>query len=134
MVRIIHDADVQNWPKMPQVLNKAAARLQAQHGEGSIPREALMREVEMSGGYRRDSVIPSDYCYNVINKAPYSFQHPVLVRVERGRYKYVGPGYRYIGSVVWKPKGGAERQVGTWSAGLCDLEMDPRQPSTSSRR
>lgn len=88
-----------------------------------------MREVEGRSGYRRDSAIPSDYCYNVINKAPYSFKHLILVRVGRGGYKYVGPGYRYIGSVMWKPQGGAERQVGTWSAGLCDLEMDPRQLS-----
>jgi len=112
---------------MPQIVNEVAAQLQAQYGESSIPVEVLMREVEKRGGYRKDSIIPSDYCYNLINKAAYSFKHPILVRVERGRYKYVGPGYRYIGSVMWKPKQERERQVGTWNAGTCDLEVDPRQ-------
>ncbi len=128
MARMIHDVDVQNWPKMPQVVNEAAAQLQAQHGGAGISGEALKRKIEEIGDYRKDSVIPSDYCYNVINKAPYSFKHPVLVRVERGRYKYVGPGYRYIGSVMWKPKQGREIEVGTWSGGICELEADPRHP------
>ncbi len=128
MARIIHDVDVQNWPKMPQVVNEVAARLQAQYGEAGIPGEVLKRKVEEIGDYCKDSIIPSDYCYNLINKAPESFNHPIFVRVERGRYKYVGPGYRYIGSVMWKPKQERERQVGTWNGGMCDLELDPRQP------
>ncbi len=88
-----------SWPRMAQAVNAAGARLQAQYGEEGIPADVLAREAERLGGYGRDSVVPPDYCYNVINKAPYSFTYPVLVRVARGRYKYVGPGYAYTGPV-----------------------------------
>lgn len=130
MTTIVHDVDVQNWPKMPQIVNEAAAQLQVQHGEAGIPGELIKQKIEEIGGYRKGSVIPSDYCYNLINKAPFSFKHPVLVRVQRGKYKYVGPDYRYNGSVMWKPKQEREIKVGTWNGGMCDLEVDPRQPPT----
>lgn len=131
MARIVHDVNVQNWPKMSQVINEVAAQLQAHYGAAGIPGEVIKRQVEEISDYRKDSVIPSDYCYNLINKAPVSFKHPILVRVERGRFKYVGPGYRYIGSVMWKPKQGREIQVGIWHGGMCELEIDPRQPLKS---
>lgn len=118
---------VQQWPRMPQAVNEAAARLQAQYGEEGIPSDLLAREAERLGGYGTDSVVPSDYCYNVINRAPYSFRHPVLLRIWRGRYKYVGPGYAYTGPVMWKPFGEAERQVGCRIDGEPHLELDPRR-------
>ena len=111
---------------MAQVVDEAAAGLHTQYGEGGIPSDVLKREIERLGGYRRDSVIPSDYCYNVINRAPFSFKCPMLVRVERGRYRYIGPEYAYNGPVMWKPKQEAQRQVGSWSGGVCRLEFDPR--------
>jgi len=113
-------------PKMAQIVSEAAALLHTHYSEG-IPVSMLKREIERIGGYGRDSVIPSDYCYNVINKAPYSCRHPVLVRVERGRYKYVGPDYAYTGPILWKPKQESERQVGRWNHGVCHLEQDPRE-------
>lgn len=118
---------MQQWPKMAQAVNEAAERLHAHYGEEGIPSDVLKREIERIGGYRRDSVIPSDYCYNVINKAGFSFQHRLLVRVKRGRYKYIGPGCPHTGPVLWKPKQGQERQVGSWRNGICQLDFDPRQ-------
>lgn len=114
------------WPKMAQVVNEAAAGLEAQYGGEGIPADALMREIERIGGYRRESVLPSDYCYNRINKAENSFQCPVLVQVSRGRYQYVGPSYAYTGPILWKPKQGNERLVGTWNSGDSHLDFDPR--------
>ena len=111
---------------MPQVVDEAAARLHPEYGEDGIPSDVLKREIERIGGYGWDSVIPSDYCYNVINKAKFSFQHRVLVRVKRGRYKYVGSSHAYTGPIMWKPKQENERQVGRWSDGECKLEIDPR--------
>lgn len=111
---------------MAQVVDEAAAGLHAQYGEGGIPSDVLKREIERIGGYARDSVLPSDYCYNVINRASFSFKHPLLVRVERGRYRYVGTGHDYTGPIMWKPKQEKERQVGSWSGGVCKLEFDPR--------
>lgn len=123
----LYNAPVHTWPKMPQVVNKAAAQLHPQYGEQGIPSDVFKREIERIGGYGKDSVIPSDYCYNVINKAPFSFRHLVLVRVGRGRYQYVGPNFAYTGPVLWKPKQQNERQVGSWHNGRCDLQHDPRQ-------
>lgn len=114
------------WPRMAQVVDEAAAELHAQYGNDGIPSDVLKREIERIGGYARDSVLPSDYCYNVINRASFSFRHMVLVRVGRGRYEYVGPAHPYTGPVTWKPKQEVERQVGSWSGGACRLEFDPR--------
>ena len=117
---------LQHWPRMVQTVNEAAAHLHPQYGDDGIPSDVLKREIERIGGYGRDSVIPSDYCYNVINRASFSFRHWVLIRVRRGRYKYVGPDHAFDGPVMWKPKQEAERQVGIWSGGVCRLEFDPR--------
>ena len=114
------------WPRMAQTVNDDAAGLHAHYGEQGIPSEVLKREIERIGGYARDSILAPDYCYNVINRASFSFRHPVLVRVERGRYEYVSPNYPYTGPVMWKPKQEAERQVGSWEHGVCRLEFDPR--------
>ncbi len=114
------------WPRMASVVDEAGARLQAEYGAEGIPAEAFRREIERLGGYRRDSVLPSDYCYNVVNKAPISLRHPSLLRVGRGRYKHVGPKHAYSGPIWWKPKGEGERQVGRWHEGRCLLETDPR--------
>jgi hypothetical protein len=111
---------------MAQVVDEAAAGLRSQFGEEGIPSDALKREIERIGGYGRDSVMPPDYCYNVINRASFSFRHPVVVRVGRGRYEYVGPDHPYTGPVMWKPKLEAKRQVGSWSGGECTLDADPR--------
>ena len=115
------------WPKMACAVNNAGQRLHAQYGEAGIAAEELQREAERLGGYKTGSVCPSDYCYNAINRASCSFTHPVLVRLEHGRYKYVGPNYAYEGAVFWKPKGETERQVGHWQAGICTLTEDPRK-------
>jgi len=129
-----NNAPVHTWPKMAQVVNEAAAQLHKHYGEEGIPSDVLKREIERIGGYGKDSVIPSDYCYNVINKAPFSFRYLALVRVGRGRYKYVGPNCAYSGPVMWKPERENERQVGSWHNGECDLQQDPRQQPSFSRK
>ena len=117
---------VNGWPRLARMMDEAGRRLQAQHGEEPIPREAIQQEVCRLGGYRGSGVLPSDYSYNLVNQAAFSMLYPVFVRVEHGRYRYVGPAYPYTGPVFWKPKGGMERQVGRWEDGLCHLDFDPR--------
>src|SRR4051812_27470069 len=78
--------NIGHWPRMAQAVHAAAEELNEQYGEEGIPSGVLKRRIEQIGGYGFDSVIPSDYCYNVINKAPYSFQYLLLVHVMRGRY------------------------------------------------
>lgn len=122
----------EQWPRMAQVVDEAAGDLHSRYGKEGIPSDVLKREIERIGGYARESVLPSDYCYNVINRALYSFRHLMLVRVGRGRYEYVGPAHPYNGPVMWKPKQQTERQVGSWSGGVCRLEFDPRSSQLSS--
>jgi hypothetical protein len=114
------------WLKMALAVQEAALELHAIYGDKGIPSAILKRKIEYIGGYGFDSVIPSDYCYNLINKALFSFQYLLLIHITRGRYKYVGPGYSYTGSVTWKPKKGMARQVGEWKNGICRLDHDPR--------
>ena len=121
------------WPRMASVVDEAGARLQAEYGAEGIPAEAFRREIERLGGYGRDSVPPSDYCYNVVNRAPPSLRHPSLLRVGRGLYRHVGPGYAYTGPIWWKPKGEEERQVGRWHEGRCLLGKDPRVQAFQER-
>jgi hypothetical protein len=116
---------VQKWPKSARALNEAAASLQPEYG-GKIPVERLKRVAERIASYERGSIGPSDYCYNFINKASYSFKFPILERVDSATYKYLGPGFKYTGRVMWQPKDGDEQQVGSWNAGVCTLEKDPR--------
>lgn len=86
---------ISEWPNAARIVNEVGIWLQAQFGDKGIPAEEFKREIEHIGGYSRDSVLPSDYCYNVINKPPYSFQYRLLIRVGRGRYQYVGPNHDY---------------------------------------
>lgn len=114
------------WPKMAKAVDQAGRALRARYGTAPIPAEEIKREAERIGGYKHGSVIPSDYCYNLVNRAEFSFTHAVLIHVERGLYEYVGPGYPYTGPIMWRPKGGAPRQVGSWSAGQYQMTADPR--------
>ena len=120
------DPAVAHWPKMPRMINEAGKRLQSTYGDTGIPAKELRRLVEELGGYKADSVLPSDYCYNLVNRAAFSCLHCILVRIAHGRYKYVGPNYAYTGPVLWKPRGGQEHSVGQWQAGVCTLTNDPR--------
>lgn len=112
---------------MAEVVDRSARQLQDQLGDEPIPTGILQREIERIGGYSRGSIMPSDFCYNLINRAGFSCRQPVLVRVSHGRFRYVGPCHRYTGPIYWRPRGGAERQVGSWTNGICHLEHDPRE-------
>jgi hypothetical protein len=59
----------------------------------------------------RASVIPSDYCYNLYNRG-IAFDFHILEWLERNRYKVLGLGYTYEGSILWRGK-----QVGEWRKG-----------------
>ena len=120
------DPAVAHWPKMPRMVNEAGKQLQPIYGDSGIPARELRRLAEKMGEYKAGSVLPSDYCYNMVNRATFSFLYCILVRVSNGRYKYVGPNYAYTGLVLWKPKGGQERTVGQWQAGVYVLTEDPR--------
>ena len=44
-----------------------------------------------------DSIIPSDYCYNMTNKGKVGSleRFNIFIQIKRGLYKYVGENYQY---------------------------------------
>lgn len=57
------------------------------------------------------SLIPSDYCYNKVNKG-IKFDHFLFESLGQGRYKVLGLEYPYEGPIYWKKK-----HVGDWIKG-----------------
>ena len=114
------------WPEVARHVNQAGKNLKRRFGEKLLRTEDIEREVRSLGGYARGNVLPTDYCYNRINKAPVSFCYPVFEWVERGRFRYLGPHCNYTGPILWKPRGAPERIVGEWKSGVCHLAEDPR--------
>ena len=70
----------------------------------------------------RKSVIPSDYCYNMINADPSSFKLHGFEFLPNKEYRWLGPDYAYSGPIYWKAE-----QVGKWEGGQCHLWSDPRK-------
>ena len=75
-------------------------------------------------GTNASSLIPSDYCYNIVNKGSgIRLDSRVFEYVERdGKwlYKCLGKNYAYNGDIAWKQKGSGrpERKiVGKWTDG-----------------
>jgi hypothetical protein len=70
----------------------------------------------------RGSLIPSDYCYNSINKDSTSFKLHLFETLGAGSFKCLGLNKTYSGSVYWKTE-----QVGQWVDGKVRLWKDPRK-------
>jgi hypothetical protein len=73
-------------------------------------------------GMPRGSVIPSDYCYNLINKDSASFKLHLFESIGNGIYKCLGLNAAYSGPVNWKTE-----LVGQWEKGKVRLWKDPRK-------
>lgn len=69
----------------------------------------------------KGSIVPSNYCYNVINKDPASFKIHVFKSLGSGLFYCLGSDYPYSGSIYWK-----KEKVGRWASGSCHLTKDPR--------
>jgi len=72
-------------------------------------------------GTNRGSVIPSNYCYNSVNKDLMSFKLHLFESLGKGMYKCLGLNYPYSGPIYWKGQ-----QVGNWIQGKYQLWNDPR--------
>ena len=68
----------------------------------------------------RDSIRPSDYCYNRANKGIEFFKWPRLFRyLGEGMYECLGENYPYDGEVYTREKGSKKDEVvGTWKNGV----------------
>ena len=72
----------------------------------------------------KSSVIPSDYCYNRLNKGsrPYYF----FERINHGQFKFIGENFNYSGDIFARPKGANEDiKVGYWENGARILSSTP---------
>lgn len=112
--------------KLGKAIFDASKGLADESGDGSIRRRDIVVRTVSASGCSKDSVLPSDYCYNRMNKANESAQYPFLEWVSLGRYRFVGLDFPYNGPVYWKPKRERERVVGRCVKGRFDLDLDPR--------
>jgi len=118
---------IKHWPAHARLVNEVAAQLQRRFGTDPIPtaeiREAIERAIRVELADTKGPSwysLPSDYCYNSINRGAFSFEYPV-VKVEHGRYRYMGPDHPYSGSIQWK-----SQTVGEYRNGCYTLFSDPR--------
>jgi hypothetical protein len=72
-------------------------------------------------GTNRSSVIPSDYCYNIIN-AGIKFDFHLFEYLGDAQYKWLGVNHPYTGPICWK-----DEKVGKWTEGEFYLWKDPRK-------
>jgi len=106
---------------------QAAEQLVREEGSNILIGTTLKRRAEIIGGYRCNSILPSDYCYNYINKARYSCRNPLFVRKARNEYEFIGADARYNGPLTWRKADGSEKQVGIWINGILTMFEDLRE-------
>lgn len=98
-------------------LQTLTAELISRNGIGcEISSQELKALIDARFDTNFSSVIPSDYCYNRVNKGIAFLKYPRLFAyIGRGMYKCLGENYPYDGPVYAQPKGSkTEMIVGTW--------------------
>lgn len=85
-----------------------------------ISRQGLCELVHARFGTNLDSIIPSDYCYNRVNKGVDFIKRPRLfAHVDHGVYECLGENYLYDGFVYAEPKSLKNKiVVGAWENGI----------------
>jgi hypothetical protein len=94
--------------------------LQQRYGSAPIPRIEIVEEVAKECGCARESVIPSDHCYDRTHEGIRLENEPMFVHVGQprsGLYRFLGRNYPYTGPLFHYPKGGSPQQVGEWVSG-----------------
>jgi hypothetical protein len=91
-----------------------------------------LKKMAKSYGINPGSIIPSDYCYNLINQAHFDKRstqfevregnkYLIFEQLDRGQYRYLGPNANYTGDIIWRGE-----KVGRWKNGK--LVKPPRKP------
>ena len=103
--------------KINEQMKTFANEMIALHGKGyPFHRQEIQEFLAQHFGTKPDSVIPSDYCYNRVNKD----SKPLLLFLfcEDGIYQCVGENFQYKKYVTAKPHGAKnEIIVGEWKDG-----------------
>ena len=77
-----------------------------------ITATSIKDDLKLKHGTNRDSTIPSDYCYNLINDG-IPFDKHVFEYIKWNTYKFHGENFPYTGKVMHQKKG----IVGEWING-----------------
>lgn len=103
-----------NTLSLVNVLEIVGKKLQTQYGDDPIPRKKIVEEALLICNYAKSSIIPSDFCYNSVNKDPVSasMANPMFKKEGPEMYKFIGRKYPFSGVVSWTPKGASRRVVG----------------------
>jgi hypothetical protein len=108
--------------KMPTIKDKVLSVFQDRAGQEFGREEISDLVAKAYPGTKKRNIIPSDYCYNSVNKDPASFKLHLFELLGDGKYKCLGPDYPYSGPILWKGE-----PVGKWEHGKCQLWNDPRK-------
>jgi hypothetical protein len=108
---------------MPTIKEKIMDVFQKRIGEKFDREEIIDLVVNKYPGTNRGGVIPSDYCYNMIN-AGINFDFHIFksLGVREGRYQCIGRKKPYTGAIYWKGE-----QVGEWKDGRFLLRKNAPQ-------
>lgn len=69
-------------------------------------------------GRTKESVIPTDFCYNRVNNGIDFCNHPKIFEyIGRGKFRYLGMNYPYSGKVYHQPKKESEICIGEFING-----------------
>jgi hypothetical protein len=111
---------------MPTIKQKVENVFQNRIGEKFIRKEIIDMVVNAYPETNRGSVIPSDYCYNRINKG-IKFDFHFFKWLDDPKYLCLGSNHKYTGTIYWRPKHEKkDKPVGEWKEGLYKLWEDPR--------
>ena len=106
---------------IPEQMQVITAELISQNGiHYRISSQELKSMVVSRFGANPSSIIPSDYCYNRVNKGITFLKHPrLLAHVGHGIYECLGENYPYNEPVFARPKESkSEVIVGVWENGI----------------
>lgn len=79
-------------------------------------RGEIVNSIHHQYGHKKDSIIPSDLCYNRSNKG--SSDKNLFEYIDRNQYKYLGPNYPYSGYILARRKGTRQDVIiGEWKGG-----------------
>jgi hypothetical protein len=111
---------------MATIKEKVIKVFQNRIGSGFLREEIIDLVVKDYSETNRASVIPSDYCYNMVN-AGINFDFHIFESLGEGRYRCLGPNHCYTGAIYWKGE-----SVGEWKDGRYRLRQNA--PSNLIRR
>jgi len=107
---------------MPTIKEMIIKVFQDRIGEEFSREEIIDLVVNAYPGTNRASVIPSDYCYNLINAGiAFKFHFLESLGEMEGQYRCLGLNYSYTGAILWRPVGQPPKKVGRWQNGRFNL-------------